>query len=265
MTPPPVENALTNQQHAISAVVVARNEEDNIAACLASITWCDEIILIDMESDDHTTRIARRYTNKIYSHKKVGYADPARNFAVSKATGPWILVLDADERISAQLKTRLLLEAQKSEVDIIELPRKNIIFGRWIRHTQWWPDYAPRFFKKESVTYTKQVHAFEKKHSAAKKIEAAEELAIIHYNYKNMGTFMEKMNRYTSIEARCLAENKVVFTISAIVSKPTKEFIWRYIIGKGFLDGWRGFVLSVLMAYYWFVVYKKLWQLERQA
>ncbi|MDZ7798472.1 MAG: glycosyltransferase family 2 protein [Patescibacteria group bacterium] len=248
----------------ISGIVHTYNEEKNIAACLDTLKWCDEIIIIDMYSQDKTANISRNYTDKIFFHKKMNYADPARQFGLSKAKGDWVLVLDADERLPSQLVSVLKNISEKDKADVVYLPWKNIIFGKWIKHTQWWPDYHPRFFKKKFMQYTDNIHNFENSEGRKYYLPAKEKNAVIHYNYRDVDHFKEKTGRYTNIEAKKLYSSGKKFYIWQLIYFPIKEFVWRFILGKGFLDGWYGFKLSCLMFRYKFLTYRKLWKLKKK-
>ena len=135
----------------ISAVINTWNEGKNLAECLDTLDFVDEIIVVDMASTDDTKKIAKQYTDKVYDHPYVGYVEPARNFAISKATSEWVFVLDPDEEVSDNLKDKLVqIVSNNTEIDFIRIPRKNIIFGKWMKASMWWPDYNIRFFKKNS-------------------------------------------------------------------------------------------------------------------
>lgn len=248
----------------ITAIIHTLNEEKNIKNCLESVKWCDEIIVIDMYSQDKTVEVAKLYTDRIFFHKKMDYVEPARNFGLTKATNDWILSLDADERISEELKNKLIEIAKDGKYDVIYIPMKNIIFSKWIKHTQWWPDYHPRFFRKGFMKYTNNIHDSEKTSGRRLYLEAVPENAMMHYNYQNVSHFLQKLDRYTTIEAKILQNKKIKFSITKLLDKSIKEFIWRYILGKGFLDGIHGFILSCLMSFYWFIVYIKLWEMQKQ-
>src|SRR3989344_4285744 len=144
----------------ISAIINTLNEEKKIGRCLASLKgFANEIIVVDMMSSDTTVEIAKSYGAKVFKHKRIGYVEPARNFAISKAKYDWILILDADEELSEGLKTYLKKEIKEPTADYYRVPRKNIIFGKWMKHSGWWPDYNIRFFKKESVTWNEVIHS----------------------------------------------------------------------------------------------------------
>lgn len=253
-----------NEKIRISAIVHAYNEEKNIKDCLESLKWCNEIVIIDMHSNDKTIEIAKNCTDKIYYFEPCEYADPARNYGLNKTGGDWILILDADERIPDKLVNVLKNVACQNKYDVVYMPWKNIIFNKWIKHTQWWPDYHPRFFRKGFVEYTNEIHNMEKTFGRKLYLDAKPENAVIHYNYQNISHFIQKLNRYTSIEAAKLNEKGIKFNIIKLFGKPIKEFIWRYILGKGFLDGIHGLILSCLMSFYWFAVYLKLWEISKK-
>ncbi|MBI4157482.1 glycosyltransferase family 2 protein, partial [Candidatus Woesebacteria bacterium] len=126
----------------VSVVINTLNEEENLPTAIASVRdFADEMIVVDMESSDGTVSLAKKLGAKVYSHQKVGYVEPARNFALSKAKGDWIFILDADEVLPKTLQKKLLAIIQTSKNDYFRIPRKNFIFGKWIKHSRWWPDY----------------------------------------------------------------------------------------------------------------------------
>ncbi len=133
----------------ISVVVCTYNDEDKIARCLDSVSFADEIVVVDDGSRDKTIELASKYTKNIFKHKSVGYVEPVRNFAISKATGDWILVVDSDEVIGEKLAKEIREFSKETEFSFVEVPRKNIIFGKWMKASMWWPDYNIRFFKKK--------------------------------------------------------------------------------------------------------------------
>lgn len=246
-----------------SAVLVVRNEEGNILRCLNSVSWVDEIIVVDMESTDKTVEMVKKFTDKIYSHPQVGFADPARNFAIEKATGPWILMVDADEEIPSTLTHKLKELAQApAGNNFFRIPRKNIIFGKWIKHSRWWPDYVVRFFKKEAVSFLPQVHGVPLTRGEGKDLEEKEEEAIIHHNYQTVSQFLERLNRYTSEQVRDLTGKGYRFKWQDLMAKPTNEFLGRFFVGEGYKDGIHGLALASLQAFSELVLYLKVWEKE---
>lgn len=246
----------------LSVIVHTYNEEKNIRDCIRSIKQiAGEIIVADMQSEDRTVILARELGAKVISVRKYGYADPARNFAISKATGDWVLILDADERINKSLCDKFKKIILEDKYEVIQIPRKNIIFGKWIKHTFWWPDYQTRLFKKGFVSWPKGIpapHAELIVKGSILKLPEKEKFAIIHYSHSNILHFLEIINRYT-FKAEYF-ENKDVIHASDIVNYYMGEFKFRYFDHKGYLDGMHGFVLSKLMEYYRFIEFIRFWE-----
>ena len=247
----------------ISVVVNTFNEEKNIKRALASVLWADEIIVCDMHSDDKTVEIAKKMGAKIFYHKKTEYVEPARNFAISKASNDWELILDADEEIPEKLVSRLQRMATDASTSFVEIPRKNIIFGHFMKASMWWPDYHIRFFKKGSVVWNTKIHSKPQTSGTGSKLEAEEELAIIHFNYQTVFQYVNRLNRYTDIEARDLQSAGIKFHWVDVVEKPLREFLSRFFANRGFDDGLHGLALSFLQSFSFLVVYLKLWELQK--
>lgn len=247
----------------ISAIVHTFNEEKNIERCLSSLSWVDEIVIIDMGSTDKTLEIAGSYKTKVFNHPFTGFVEPARNFGIDKAKGDWIMIVDADEEISKSLNLYLSVEAKSPKFDFYRIARKNIIFGRWIKRSGWWPDYQIRFFKKGSVKWTEKIHGVPITAGSGTDIEAVENLCITHYNYQNLEQYVERLNRYTSITAKELYLANEKFLVRNLIESPAKEFINRFFVWEGYKDGMHGLGLSLLQSFSELVVYLKLWELEK--
>ena len=248
----------------ISAIINTRNEESNIRYCLETLRWCDEVIVVDMESDDNTVKIAREYTDKIYSHPRVFAFDIARKYALEKATGDWILQVDADEMIPRELASMLLSIVSKNDADIIEIPFRHYIMGDCVKHSGWGYTHLPRFFRRGKVTYTETIHDYIHKVADARivRLEEKDEICIIHFNYTDSSHFVEKLNRYTRVEAQRLFDKGVRFSYYLTFKALFREFYNRYFRGKGYKDGVRGFSLCIMMAFYRVLSYIKLWELR---
>lgn len=246
----------------ISAVVHTYNEEKNIERCLTSLNWVDEIILIDMGSTDKTTEIARRFKVKIFKHSFTGFVEPARNFGIKHARGNWILIVDADEEIPISLAKFLTIEADNNSGEYYRIARKNIIFGKWIRHAGWWPDYQVRFFQKRAVSWTENIHGIPITRGQGIDVEINPDLSIIHYHYQNLEQYLERLNRYTTITAKELFLQNRKFQPALLFEKPTAEFINRYFVWEGYKEGVYGLALSLLQSLSELLVYLKLWELE---
>lgn len=247
----------------ISVVINTLNEEKNLPRALASIkNFADEIVVCDMHSDDKTVEIAKKAGAIIYEHERTGYVEPARNYAIGKAEGDWVLILDADEEISQSLKRELRTITAKPGADFYRIPRKNIIFGKWIKHSRWWPDYNIRFFRKGHVAWSEIIHSVPVTKGKGFDLEAKEENALIHYHYETIEQFVERLNRYTTEHAKLLSKEGHSFNWTDLIKKPANEFLGRYFQGEGYKDGLHGLALSGLQAFSEFVMYLKLWQMR---
>ena len=248
----------------ISVVINTLNEEKNIERAMKSVNWAGEIVVCDMYSEDNTVEIAKKLGAKICFHKKTNYVEPARNFAISKATGDWILVLDADEEIPDSLSKRLQEIAEKMhQINFVEIPRKNLIFGKWMKASMWWPDLNIRFFKKGTIIWSDKIHIPPKTQGEGIKLEAKEDWAIIHHNYDNLSQYIDRMNRYSTIQAREIVNNGYKFQWPDLVQKPLSEFLSRYFASRGFEDGLHGLALAMLQAFSNIVIYLKVWEAEK--
>ena len=248
----------------ISTVIVTLNEEKKLLNCLESVKdFSDEIVVVDLGSTDHTLEIAKKYQAKIFTHPRVDYVELVRNFAIAKAQGDWILVLDPDETVPQSLKNKLKDVISEDKYTAVNISRKNIFFGKWISHTNWWPDRHVRFFKKGKVKWEKRIHLYPKVEGQILELPAKEDLAIEHFGYQTIGEFINRQNRYSSIEAQNLYNLVEKFSWGKLFWKPTREFLVRFIKHRGFLDGFYGFALTILMMVYQLQLMVKLWELKR--
>ncbi|MDD4026869.1 MAG: glycosyltransferase family 2 protein [Candidatus Shapirobacteria bacterium] len=245
----------------ISAVINVRNEAEALNKCLRSIkNIADEIIIVDMSSTDGSQEIATNAGAKLYSYKPMKYVEPARNFALSKATGKWILLLDPDEFLNKTLKKELISITKRGDVDFVKIPRKNIIFGKWMRHSNSWPDYLIRFFKKGAVTWKKEIHSQPITKGNGITLLDSEKLAIQHNNYTSVSQFIIRAVRYSGIQADELFSSDYKIKTSDFVLKPIQEFNSRFFFAEGYKDGFHGLVFSILQAFAIALVYIRLWE-----
>ncbi|MEF3280989.1 MAG: glycosyltransferase family 2 protein [Elusimicrobiota bacterium] len=257
-------NEIIKRKEKISAVLIVRNEEKNIKDCLESIKWVDEIIVVDQSSTDKTVEIAKNYTDKIYITEPKGICEPDRNFAIQMASNSWILLIDADLRITDELRKEILLSLS-SDKEVFYLPAKNYFIGKWIRGCGWWPGYMPRLFIKGKIKFSPNIH--EEGEIFTKKIGYLKN-PIIHYSYDSIGSWISKFDRYTSKYAEeYLAKYKTpnfFLSVKELVIRPIYFFILKYFFKKGFLDGWRGFFISVSSAITVFMSYIKFLELTEK-
>lgn len=248
----------------LTAIIHTKNAATTVRAALESVKFADEIVVVDMESTDGTPLIARDYTKHIFSHEDVGYADPARNFGLSKASQPWILVLDADEEVPVSLKE--LIQAIVSgtvgaelQADAYYLPRRNEIFNTLIKHSGWWPDYQLRLFKKGTVTWQDGVHRLPDATGTSVYLPASDANALLHHNYQSVTQFIDRLNRYTSIKANETKDTDPQVTESTLLTLFSGEFFSRYFAHQGYKDGAHGMALSLLQSMYQVTVQLKQW------
>jgi glycosyltransferase involved in cell wall biosynthesis len=244
----------------VSAVVLTRNEEANIADCLDTLQWADELLVLDSYSEDSTVEIAERMGAGVRRRRFDNYA-LQRNAALEMASRDWVLFVDADERVSEELAEEIKTVVDDDAFDGWWVPRKNYIFGKWIRHAGWYPDHQLRLLRRARARYDvrREVHELVDLDGEAGYLQNH----FIHYNYRTVREFMDKQNRYVDYEVRMLREERHRARTRNLVLQPLRQFSWRYLTLRGYRDGWRGLLLSSLMAYYELVRYWRLWNLQR--
>lgn len=248
----------------ISTVVICFNEAEKLPKCLESAEdFSDELVVVDLGSSDPSIEVARKFKAKIFHHQFVPFVELVRNYALSKASGEWILLLDPDERITEALKEKLK-KLDKSRFQAVNIPRKNIFFDKWIAHTNWWPDRHIRFFKKGKVRWSKKLHSYPAVAGKILQLPADPNLAIIHHGYDSVSQFLERQNRYSTQEAEQRFKEGEKIAIWNFFWWPAREFLVRFIKHRGFLDGFYGLALSFLMMIYQMAVLVKLWEQEKK-
>lgn len=249
----------------ISASIVCLNEDEELERCLRSLTgFADEVMVVDLGSKDESREIARNHGAVVYQHKFVPYVELVRNFAISKTKGDWVLILDPDEILTSTLKDKLQEIVKENKFDAVNIPRKNIFFGRWVTHTNWWPDRHIRFFKKGKVEWSENIHSYPKVKGKILDFPAKEQLAIVHYGYESVAQFIDRQNRYSQIESKERYKSSERFSWGKFFWWPTREFLVRFIKHQGYLDGFYGFTLTFLMMIYKIMVLVKLWEQGRE-
>lgn len=245
----------------ISVVINTYNEEKKLSRTLSSLKgFAGEIVVVDMMSTDKTRDIAKSFKARVFKHRKISYVEPARNFAIEKAKYDWVFILDADEEIPETLKTYLKKEVKEPQANYYRIPRRNIIFGKWMKHAGWWPDYNIRFFKKGTVSWNEIIHSVPLTTGKGIDILSTGDLAIKHRHYSSLEEYITRMNRYTTIQARQLNKKGIIFSWKDLILKPVSEFLRRYFAEEGYKDGLHGLSLSLLQSFSEIVLYSKLWQ-----
>lgn len=244
----------------LSGVVIAKNEENNIERCLSSLSFCDEIIVVDSYSTDKTVELAKKHTSKVFTKNWSGYVDQ-KNYAVGLASSEWILSLDADEQVSEELRTEIQEMIKKDpKEDAFSVPRRTIHSGQWIRYGGWYPNRLVRFFRKSRGEWRGEaVHEFWETKGRVGELKSD----LIHYSFENISDQVQRNDLYSTLGAKALFENRCSFSIWRLLVKPISKFVETYFFKRGFLDGYRGFFISVSAAYSVFLKWAKLWELSQ--
>ncbi len=241
----------------ISVVLITLNEEANINRAILSVkSWVDEVIVVDMMSDDRTVELARSLGAKLFEHPrvKVGIPEPARTEAVGYASGEWVLLLDADEVVSFSLSKELQRIAEQDSADVCRLPRLNYILGKPMFHGQHAPDrdLQVRFFKKRIMRFPDRVNSFPEPEEGSRicTVKFAGSRAIHHFHAATASQLIDKMNRYTTIDAdQDFGDGKPAAAWRLLLFPPV-FFCYGYFFNQGWRDGWRGLYWAFLMAFY---------------
>jgi len=245
----------------LSAIIIARDEENNIRVCLESIKWIKEIIVVvDSRTTDRTEKIAREYTSHVFMVEWLGYAG-SKNYALEQASGEWVLWLDADEVVSPSLEFEIQRVIHENEAYVgYEIPRLAYFVGRWIYHSGWYPGYVLRLFKREQARFKSVlVHEGVEIEGPIGRLRAN----IHHYTDRNIRHYFSKFNQFTSLAAEEMANQGKHFRVMDLIFRPFFIFIKMYFLRRGYFDGLQGFMLAVFSASYVFTKYAKLWELEQ--
>jgi glycosyltransferase involved in cell wall biosynthesis len=246
----------------IAAIVLTKNEELDLAKCLKSLDWVTDVFVIDSGSTDKTLAIAKKAGAKILHHSFENFSSQ-RNFALSQvASYNWVLMVDADETVEKELAGELQFFAKDIYLDGVSVPRKNYIFGKWIEHTDWYPDRRLVFFRPKMAQYSGEVHeriTFIKGNGTVAEASAN----ILHHNYDTVSEFIAKnLIEYPRQYAKTLSEQNIEFTPLDLLAKPISEFMRRFFLCNGYKDGLYGLILSALMGVQTLVAYAYLWEMQ---
>lgn len=242
----------------VSATVITFNEEDNIARCLESVSWVDEIIVVDSFSTDNTVSLCRKFTDRVIQRAWPGHVRQ-KQFALEQATGSWVLSLDADEVLSAKAREEIrtnVLAGSPSENGFV-FPRQSYYLGRWIRHGGWYPDKKLRLVRKEHARWTgRDPHDKLRVNGATSELEGK----ILHYVYKDISHQLKTVDSFSSISAQNWVQDGKAFSLFLLLFRPPIRFLETFVWKRGFLDGLPGFIIAVISSYYVFCKYAKLWE-----
>ena len=246
----------------LSAVIITYNEETNIVACLESVSWADEIVVVDSGSTDRTVELCKKYTDQVFYRPWPGYA-VQKNRAFDLASGDWILSLDADERVTPELAVEIknILEHPEAEIAGYYLPRRVFYRGKWLRHGGFYPEKRLRLFRRGrgrcgNQAVHESIHVEGKVSALTHPVE--------HHSYHSVSDYLDRMERYSSLSAEeYLRQGRRIGPLRMSVYAGF-NFFKMFFLQRGFLDGYEGFLMACLYSVYTFVKYAKLMELSRQ-
>jgi glycosyltransferase involved in cell wall biosynthesis len=246
----------------ISAIVVCFNEEANIRACLDSIRWCDEIVVVDSYSTDRTLEIVRQFTERVFVRDWPGYREQ-KQFALDQARYEWVLNLDADERVSPELRAEIERELSRGEPDVdgFMIPRLVFYLGRWWYRGGWYPDHRLRLFRREKVRWG-GINPHEKVLIDGRTRRLSGNL--LHFTYANASEHLETVNRLTEISSAEVLKEGGGVPPGALVTRPAWRFFRSLVLDRGALEGWPGVFVAATAAFYVFLKYAKSLELAER-
>lgn len=244
----------------LSVIVITKNEARHIGECLDSVSFADEIIVVDSGSTDATCEIALTKGAKVHvTHDWPGFG-PQKNRALDLATQEWVLSIDADERVTPELALAIGRTLANPAAQAYKIARLSNFCGRWIRHSGWWPDHVLRLFKRGSARFTDAaVHESVKASGAVAVLEGH----FLHYPYADLESMIAKVNRYSTDAAAMMHARGKTTSVLGVLGHAFWTFVRIYVIRRGFLDGKEGVILAVTAAAGSFFRYSKLWILNR--
>ena len=250
----------------ISVVIAAKDEEAHIAACLESVQWADEIVVVDDCSSDRTVEIAEGLGARVLHNDSAGVFHINKNLGLQSAIGDWVLSLDADEIIPEELAVEVREAVSREGIDGFYLNRKNFFLGKWIKHCGWFPDHIIRLFRHGATEWPLEVHDVPRIADPAR--TAYLEACMIHNSYLTMDDFIRKFLRYASRLGDELWESGArvgpANFLICFFAKPLYWFVRKYLFQRGFLDGFRGLFICASSAMTIFISYGMLWDLQRR-
>jgi glycosyltransferase involved in cell wall biosynthesis len=246
----------------LTVTVITYNEAQHIAAALDSVSWADEIIVVDSGSTDGTAEIARTKATRVIVREWPGYS-AQKNFAADNASNDWVLSMDADERVTPALAQEIReLLARGPEARGYRIRRVSFYLGQWIRTTDWWPDFQTRLYDRRAGRWSAvKIHeSFKLNEGKPRKLRREME----HYAYRDVSHHLQKINAYTTLIADQWMEDGRRTNALRIVIHPMLAFLRNYVWRAGFRQGTTGLVISLLNSYYVFLKFAKLWERQRK-
>lgn len=246
----------------LSVIIITRNEAANIRACLESVAWADEVIVVDSGSSDATVEICQELGAKVFVHDWPGFG-VQKNRALSYATNEWVFSIDADERVTAELRAAIetVLHNGADAFAAYRISRLSSYCGRFMRHSGWYPDHIVRFFKRDAAKFSDDLVHERLLVEGATGMLSGE---LLHYSYENLEQVLNKVNQYSSASAQMQQQRGRQASLSGAVLRGLWSFIRTYFLSAGFLDGREGFMLAVSNAEGTYYRYLKLMLLNRK-
>jgi len=243
----------------LSIVIITGNEEARIRACLESVAWADEIVVVDSQSRDATVAICEEFPCRIHVRPWPGYASQ-KNFGIDQAAGDWVLILDADERVTPELAVELrALLAGQPQHPVYKIPRMNHLGDFWLAHGGLWPDLTPRLFRRGLARYgEREIHETLEYQGRAGKLRGP----LLHLTYPDLAGYLDKVNHYTTLEAEVLVAKGFQVRWWHLL-RPLPRFFKFYVRKAGYKDGFRGLASAVLLSIYHFLIYVKVLESQR--
>ena len=248
---------------AVSACVITKNEEANIRECLESVSWADEIVVVDSFSTDRTVEIARAFTDKVIQRAWPGI-NAQRQFALEQAAGEWVFCIDADERVSPELRESIEAAFRDGDPDCdgFLCPRLTHFLGRWIRHSGWYPDYKLRLFRRSKGRFgDNDPHDRVLLDGPTRKLRGD----LIHHTYRDLAHNVSTVNSFTTTAVEGLHRRGTRFHLAMMIVQPPLTFLKKYLLNRGFLDGVPGLIIAGVTGFRVFLKHAKLWEMRKAA
>ncbi len=247
----------------ITGIMVVKGSPKHIQESFESLKkLAKEILIVDIGMDEKIkVQLSASPLVTIITLPSVPYVELVREKLKEMASGEYVLFLDPDEILPSALID--FLKTSYTKYDYISIPRKNVIFGKWIQNSRWWPDYQIRLFKKTAVVWPIEIHHQPKTNGVELRLDEKEELAITHHNYESIDEYLEKAIRYAKAQAKEKIQSGQEYRLHTALKDSLSECISRYFAAKGYKDGMRGFVLSLLQMFYGFLVYCYYWEYKK--
>ncbi len=243
----------------LAAIIITKNEEAEIERCITSLSFVDEIIIVDDLSTDKTIELARKKGAKVFSRKLDNFS-AQRNFGVDQTDATWIFNLDADLEVTPKLAQEIQQVIREGKFAAFKVPHLQFIFKKPIIHGGWYPAYVPRLYNRHLAFWSKLIH---------EQLEVKGKMGtlsgdLLHHTHETVGQFIETINRYTDLEAQSRLNFCEKASILKLLTAPIRTLVWRFVVLAGWRDGWVGFLLAGLMAFYKFAYLAKLRFLQQK-